>query len=204
LNTPGGEWEAYQAIKPIYWGADFAKDVITPQTDFFSDLKAGHLANVTWITPECTESDHAGPPCSSDKGPSWVASVVNAIGESKFWDSTVMFIFWDDPGGWYDHVAPPYKDNDGLGMRIPLLVVSPYATKGCVSHVPYENTSILKFIEQQWHLSTLSTSDSRATAPTKCLNFNGSPRKFAKVPAPYDESYFLRQPPDSRPPDDDL
>lgn len=203
-GTPGAEWEAYQAIKPIYESSDFTNDVITPQTQFFSDIKKGKLANVTWITPECTESDHAGPPCSSNKGPSWVASVVNAVGESKFWDSTLMFILWDDPGGWYDHMPPKYVDYDGLGLRIPLLVVSPYSVKGCVSHDHYENGSIVKFIDENWGLATLSESDKRAASPTKCLNFNQKPRGFTKVPAPYDEGYFMRQPPDMRPPDDDL
>jgi phospholipase C len=202
--TPGAEWEAYQAIKPIYEGSDFVNDVITPESQFFTDVSKGKLANVTWITPQCTESDHAGPPCSNDKGPSWVASVVNAVGESKFWDSTLMFIMWDDPGGWYDHVGPKYVDFDGLGLRIPLLVVSPYSVKGCVSHVPYENGSIPHFIEYQWGLKPLAQSDTRSNIPTKCLDFSQKPRSFTKVPAPYDEGYFMREPPDSRPPDDDL
>ena len=69
--------------------------------------------------------------------------VVNAVGESKFWDSTAIFIFWDDPGRWYDPEAPAYVDNDGLGYRLPLLIISPYAKQGFVSHTHYEHGSIL-------------------------------------------------------------
>ena len=73
------------------------------------------------------------PAAAAKTGPSWVASLVNAIGESKYWDSTAIFIFWDDYGGWYDPAPPKKLDYDGLGMRIPMLIVSAYAKKGHVS-----------------------------------------------------------------------
>ena len=84
----------------------------------------------------------------SDTGPSWIASIVNAIGESRFWKSTVIFVIWDDSGGWYDHVRPPQLDYDGLGFRVPLLVISPYARHGVVVHTQYESASILRFTEE--------------------------------------------------------
>jgi phospholipase C len=195
----GGEWSAYQAVKHIYNGPDWAK-VIYPQTKFFKDVTNGKLPTVSWITPTCANSDHAG--CESDTGPSWVASLVNAIGESKYWDSTAIFIFWDDFGGWYDHVPPAMVDYDGLGIRVPMLIVSPYALAGVVSHVHYEHGSILKFIETRWGLAALSASDARATSPAPyAFDFEQSPRKFTVIPAKYSKEYFLEQPPDLRPPD---
>jgi phospholipase C len=195
-----GIWSAYQAVKHICYGADWDKDVITPQTQFFTDVKAGNLRDVTWIVPTETNSDHPG--SDSDTGPSWVASLVNAIGESQFWKSTAIFIFWDDPGGFFDPEAPQYLDYDGLGFRIPLLIVSPYVHAGLVSHTHYEHGSILRFIEDRYGLAQLAASDSRAADPEKYVfNFHQKPIKFVPISSKYDREYFLRQPPDYRPPD---
>ena len=196
----GGEWSPYQAIKHIYYGKDWSKDVITPQTQFFADVSNGKLPVVSWITPTCENSDHAG--CGSNTGPSWVASLVNAVGESKYWKSTAIFVFWDDWGGWYDHVPPKIVDYDGLGIRLPLLVISPYAKKGHVSHVHYETSSILRFIEDRFALPRLSVSDQRATSPEKdCFDFAQSPRAFSPIPSDHDKNYFIHQPLDRRPVD---
>ena len=204
INQSGGLWSAYQAVDPIFYGPDWDKDVISPQTRFFNDLKKGELASVTWITPTCATSDHSGYTCGVNppQGPSWVASLVNAIGESKFWTSTAIFIFWDDPGGWYDHVPPPYVNIDGLGMRVPLLVISAYAKQNYVSHIQYQNTSILKFIEDRFDLAALTKSDKHAISPeVDCFDFSQPARKFAPIPAEYDENFFMHQRPDPRPPD---
>jgi len=195
-----GLWSAYQAIDHIYNGAEWSKDVINPPSQFIKDVKKGRLRSVTWVTPTCADSDHAG--CDSKNGPSWVASLVNAVGESKYWKTTAMFIFWDDYGGWYDPQPPAYVDYDGLGIRIPMLVVSPYAKQGRVSHVHYEHGSILKFVEDVFGLARLSPSDTRAKSPAKdCFDFNQPPRKFKKIASPLGFEYFLHEPPDLRPPD---
>jgi phospholipase C len=195
-----GIWSSYQAIKHICYGPDWDKDIINPPAQFLTDVKNGMLRDVTWITPTCANSDHPG--CDSDTGPSWVTSVVNAIGESQFWKSTAVFIFWDDPGGFFDPEPPKYVDYDGLGFRIPLVIVSPYAKSGFVSHVHYEHGSILRFIEDRFGLAQLSASDTRATSPAQdCFNFTQKPRKFVPIASKYDESFFLHQPPDYRPPD---
>jgi phospholipase C len=195
-----GLWSAYQAINHVYNGPDWQKDVISPPSQFLTDVQKGHLRSVSWVTPTCADSDHAG--CNSHNGPSWVASLVNAIGESKYWNDTAIFIFWDDYGGWYDAAPPAYVDYDGLGFRIPMLVVSPYAKQGYVSHVNYEHGSILKFVEDVFHLSRLAASDTRAKSPAKdCFDFTQPPRKFKKIPSPLGIKYFLHEPPDHRPPD---
>ncbi len=109
-----GYWSAYQAVKHIFYGPDWSADVITPQKQFLTDVKHGTLAKFTWITPECSDSDH--PACGEGLGPSWVTAVVNAVGKSKFWDTTAVFVQWDDWGGFYDHVKPPYRGYDGVGL----------------------------------------------------------------------------------------
>ncbi|MEO6834766.1 MAG: alkaline phosphatase family protein [Candidatus Tumulicola sp.] len=200
INHGDGIWSAYQAINHIYNGPDWSQDVFSPSTQFFSALSNGDLRAVTWIVPTYTNSDHPGN--DSKTGPSWVASVVNAIGESPFWDSTAIFVFWDDYGGWFDPAAPTKVDFDGLGLRIPMLVISPYAAAGKVSHVHYEHGSILKFAEDVFGLPRLADSDSRANSPeADCFNFYQAPRKFHPIVATYDRRYFQRQPLDYRPPD---
>jgi phospholipase C len=155
---------------------------------------------VSWVTPTCTNSDHAG--CGGKTGPQWVASLVNAIGESQYWNSTAIFIFWDDYGGWYDPVAPKRVDYDGLGLRIPMLIISPYAKQDYISHVHYEHGSILKFIEDQFGLPRLAASDTRATSPqSDAFDFNQAPRAFQVIPSEFGEAYFKRQPLDRRIPD---
>jgi phospholipase C len=200
LSGDFGIWSAYQAIRHIYYGPDWSQDVITPQTQFFSDISNGKLRTVSWITPTWENSDHAG--SNSKTGPSWVASVVDAVGESKYWDSSAIFIFWDDYGGWFDPVPPQMLDYDGLGLRIPMLIISPYAKKGYVSHVQYEHGSILRFVEDEFGLPQLSASDARATSPAAdAFDFNKPPRKFVPIKSPYDQRYFMHQPSSGRPPD---
>ncbi len=200
LNASGAFWSAYQANRYVYYGSDWKNDVITPQTRFLTDVSNGNLRQINWVTPTCANSDHAS--CDSDTGPQWVASLVNAIGQSKYWNNTAIFIFWDDYGGWYDPEPPAYVDYDGLGIRVPMVIVSAYAKKGYVSHVQYEHGSILKFVEDQFGLARLSASDTRAASPEKdCFNFNAAPRKFQTIPTVLSKDYFMHQPLDRRPTD---
>jgi phospholipase C len=196
-----GLWSGYQAVRHIFRGPDWKTNIVTPQKRFLTDVKAGKLASMTWITPLCPDSDHLL--CGGGFGPSWVASVVNAVGESKFWDSTAIFVQWDDWGGVYDPVPPPFKDYDGLGFRVPLIVISPYARQNHVSHVQYETASVLRFVEDVFGLAQLSASDARATSPAAdCFDFSQQPRKFIPIRSPQDASFFLNQPLDPRIPDE--
>ncbi len=90
--------------------------------------------------PTKLASDH--PAVTDGSGPSWVASVVNAVGESPYWNDTAIFVVWDDWGGWYDHVKPHIFNNYELGFRVPFLVISPYARRHYISHTPHEFGSI--------------------------------------------------------------
>jgi phospholipase C len=173
----------YDAIKQIREGPQWVKNNLHPETKILQDVKNGDLAAVTWVIPSALLSDHAG--YNSDRGPSWVTSVVNAIGQSKFWDSTAIFVTWDDWGGWYDPVVPKQLDWDGLGMRVPLLCISPYAKSDYIDHTQYEFGSLLKFLEARFNLSSLGRDDARSAAPMGCFDFSQSPRKFQKIPATY-------------------
>jgi phospholipase C len=177
----GSIWSAYQAIQYVVDLREWATDVINPPSQILDDVANGELANVTWVTPTWATSDHGG--AGTTQGPGWIASIVNAVGRSKFWDSTAIFVMWDEWGGWYDHVVPPVVDYDGLGFRVPLLIVSPYAKKGFVSHTQFEHGSILRFVEDDFGLQPMAASDARANDPAAdCFEFGRKPRAFSPIP----------------------
>jgi phospholipase C len=199
-EAPTYVWSAFQAVAHIRNGGDWSN--VEDDSAIFSDISSGTLGAVTWVTPTCANSDHSG--CEGKTGPDWVASIVNAVGQSPFWKSSAIFVIWDEWGGWYDHVPPPYVDYDGLGFRVPLLVVSPYAKRGYVSHVQYEHGSILRFIEDQFGLEPLAASDLRANSPqADCFDFSRPPRPFRPIATTLKARDFERAEPDLRPPDDD-
>jgi phospholipase C len=191
---------AFQAIRHIRYGTDWKANVISPQTQVLTDIAQGELAAVTWVVPDFAHSDHPG--SGSNEGPDWVASVVNAIGKSPFWNSTAIFITWDDWGGWYDHVNPPQVDDMGLGFRVPLLVVSPYARHGYISHVTHESSGFLTYIEQNFGLPNLGARDVLADGYSDCFDYTQPPQAFVKLHTKHSPEYFIHQKP-SGPPDDD-
>jgi phospholipase C len=181
-TDPNFGWSAYQAVHHIFDGPDWTANVKSPPDQFLKDVGGGELAAVTWVTPTGLNSDHPIESGGSLTGPKWVEKVVNAVGRSQFWGSTAIFVMWDDWGGWYDHVPPPYVDYDGLGIRVPLLVISPYAKQNYVSHVQYEVGSLLRFAEDTFGLARLSASDARANSPAAdCFDFSQAPRKFVPI-----------------------
>ena len=198
----GGElWSAYEAISDVRFGPDWLEHVVSPESQILSDVAAGQLAAVTWVVPDYKNSDHAL--SRSTTGPQWVASVVNAIGKSPLWAHTAILVTWDDWGGWYDSASPPYVDNDGLGMRVPLLVISPYAKQNYVSHVQYEFGSILKFAEYTFRLKPLAASDTRASALDDCFDFTQTARPFEAIATQRSPFDFQRAIPSGHAPDDD-
>ncbi len=206
-TDPGYIWSAYDTINHIRNGPDWTANVISPPSQFISDVGSGKLAAVTWIVPDLRNSDHPG--SDSKKGPAWVASLVDAVGTSQFWDSTAIFVLWDDWGGFYDSVPPPLLDYDGLGIRVPLIVISPYAlgptgSTYVVTHTPYEFGSVLRFVENTFGLQPLAASDTRATPfGGDVFNFSQAPRSFTAFARPQDREYFLHQAPSGLPPDND-
>jgi phospholipase C len=188
-----GIWSAFDAIKAVRYSSEWTKNVTKSPNDIFTDISKKQLPAVSWITPDGPNSDHPG--SDSDKGPSWVASIVNAVGESSYWKTTAVVILWDDWGGLYDHVAPPapHTWQASPGFRIPMLIVSPYV-KPHVQHTVYEFGSILHFIEDNWNLGTLGRSDEHATSIGNSFDFSMSPRSFVKIDAKYSRDFLVHQP----------
>lgn len=179
-----GLWHALDAIRHVRYGPDYANVVAPPQA-ILHDISKEDLPGVSWVMPADDEhSDHAG--SGSAAGPSWVAAVVNAIGQSNYWKSTAIFVVWDDWGGWYDHVPPRIYNSYELGFRVPLLVISPYAKKGYVSHVRHEFGSLLAFSEKTFGIpkGSLGATDKRADDLMDAFDFKQRARIFVKIKAP--------------------
>ena len=217
--SAGSIWTGPNAIKHMCvpdssgtncTGSDWVNGVVIPQTGVLSDISNGQLASVTWVNPDGQESDHAG--VNDGSGPSWVASIVNAIGASPYWSNTAIIVTWDDWGGWYDHVPPPAILNSyEYGFRVPLIVISPYAKAGTISHTFYDFGSILKFIESTFNLATVAPGASPAYADeftgtgdlSDCFDFNQTPLTFQTIPASFDAAHFLNDKSVPLDPDDD-
>ena len=121
---------------------------VTDVKAFRTAAKNGTLPAVSWITPAQIHSEHA--PASIHTGQAWVTGLINDAMRGKDWNSTAVFVSWDDWGGFYDHVAPPTVDQNGYGLRVPGLVVSPYAKKGYIDHQTLSHDAYLKFIEDDF------------------------------------------------------
>jgi phospholipase C len=187
-----GLWNGPDAVLQIFKSRAYDARVVEPSAQVLKDIAGGKLADVVWVTPTALASDHALE--TNGSGPSWVAAVVNAIGESPYWQRSAVFVTWDDWGGWYDHVKPPRYNSYELSFRVPLIAISPYAKAHYVSHERHEFGSILKFVEETFGLPSLHTTDARADDLTDCFDFAQMPRKFKHIPARYPPSYFSRQP----------
>ena len=198
-TAQAGVASAFESIRHIFYGSDWTNYVISPQTQILTDIPAGKLASVTWVIPDLDHSDHPG---TTGEGPSWVAQVVNTIGKSPYWNTTAIFINWDDWGGWYDHVPPKVIDSMGLGFRTPLIVVSPYARRGYVSHTDYETASLVTYIETNFGLPNLGQRDATANDMSDCFDYTQQPAAFQSISAAVSIEQLLREP-SSGPPDSD-
>ncbi len=211
-NT-AGIWSGFDAIKAVRKGPEWHTNVVR-NTAFFTDIAKRALPAVSWITSDGANSDHPAeyrhPPCATpgptappeDHGPSWVASIVNAVGESPYWKSTAIVVVWDDWGGFYDHVPPPhaYGWQGGPGFRVPMLIVAPYV-KPHVDHTVYQFGSILRFIEQTWGLGSLGKNDAQSKSIRNAFDFEMKPRPFKNIAGTEPQSFFEQQTPSGIPPD---
>jgi phospholipase C len=204
LLVPGSSgflWNAFDAIRNVRYGPDWHQDDVSPETAIFDDISANELPAVSWVIPSAPNSDH---PYATDNGPEWVASIVNAIGKSQAWQTTAIIVVWDDWGGLFDHVAPPQLDYQGLGFRVPMIVISPYAKSvGYISHTQYEFGSIVRFVEDNWQLGRLAATDVRANSIADMFDFNNPPRAFVPIPSAHSPSFFKGQAPSLDPVDDE-
>lgn len=199
----GKQFSAFDAIKAVRYSRQWSDGhIASPQTRILDDVRAKRLAAISWVIPDENDSDHPG--TDSDTGPSWVAGIVNAIGKSAYWKSTAIVIVWDDWGGLYDNLKPPQYGYGGLGFRVPVIVVSAYAKPGYISTTQYEFGSILRYIENNWHLGTLKRSDKRAVSIGECFDYTQKPLAFAPIASKYPTAYFLARKPSYLPVDTDM
>jgi phospholipase C len=166
-----------------------------------TDIANNQLAQVSWVIPDGQDSDHALN--NNGCGPSWVTSIVNAIGNSPYWSNTAILITWDDWGGWYDHVAPQILNSYEYGFRVPMLVISPYAKPAYISHVTHDFGSILKFVESTFNLPSLGYADAPADNLGDIFNFSQTPIVFQAIPPPADNASCSSDPSPATDPDDD-
>jgi phospholipase C len=171
-GQPGYVWSALNSVKHIRNGPLWASNVV-PETQFGDDARSGNLPAVSWLVPNLAESDH--PPQSVCAGENWTVQQINAIMNGPEWDSTVIFLTWDDFGGFYDHVPPPGIDKFGLGPRVPMIIISPFAKKGYISHTQYEFASMLKFVEERFALRPLTARDNSANDMLDSFDFQQPP-----------------------------
>ncbi|HVA34213.1 MAG TPA: alkaline phosphatase family protein, partial [Candidatus Baltobacteraceae bacterium] len=199
-TVSGNPWNGFDAIKNVRRGQDW-HNVVTPDMKALTDFANGNLPGVTWVIPDVTWADY--PAFTTDFGPSWVGDLVDAIGKSKNWKSTAIVVMWDDWGGFYDNVSPPQLDYVGLAVRVPCIIISPYARSKYVSHTQYEYGSILKFIEQAFTLPSLGATDVRANSLADSFDFTQTARAFTPIATKYPASFFLKRTPTLRLPDND-
>jgi phospholipase C len=194
-------------------GSDWANVVAKP-TQVLTDISNCKLAGVTWVTPSGKNSDHAN--SNDGGGPSWVASIVNAVGNNKkcsdgetYWDNTAILITWDDWGGWYDHEPPTIlagaEGDFQYGFRVPFIVVSAYTTAAYIDNNRMDFGTILRFIESNFGIEegALNFADARSKNDlSEFFDLKLVPRVFQKIPAPLDASYFLNDKRPATEPDD--
>ena len=193
----GDVWNGYDAIAKVRcktyktpvkgpndchgYGADWTH-ISSPNTTFFTDVKDGTLPSVSWVIPILSDSDHPASGCNH--GPHWVTSVIDAVGKSKYWNDTAIVLLWDDWGGWYDNVPPPQINYTSLNFRVPLIAISPYSRTKYVSSTEYQYGSILKFVEQNFGLGSLHTTDESSTSIGDMFDLKQKPTPFVNERVP--------------------
>jgi phospholipase C len=224
--SAGSIWTAPDAINHICQpnqptggqcvGPEWVKNVDLAPANVLTDISKCALPNMTWVIPKGQNSDHAN--VNSGGGPAWVASIVNAIGESScksadgrsYWDSTAIVITWDDWGGWYDHEPPtilPQPQGDyQYGFRVPLIFVSAYTRAGLIENSRHDFGSILRFVEHNFGVpeGTLNFADARAKdSLSTFFNLKTIPRPFVPIPASKPAAFFINDKTPATDPDDD-
>lgn len=196
-------------------GDDWKNNVDLKPADVLSDINNCSLRSISWVIPTGANSDHAA--VTDGGGPSWVASIVNAIGQSStcdgntgYWKNTAILITWDDWGGWYDHEPPtvlPFPQGGyQYGFRVPFLFVSAYTAKGYINNYRHDFGSILRFVENNFGIQEGSLNFADARAENNLASFfdlNRPPRIFKAVTAPKDANFFLHDKRTPTDPDDD-
>ena len=218
----GSIWTAPDAIKHICepsapggvcTGPEWA-NVHKGSADLLTDIAKCNLKQVNWVIPTGANSDH--PNNNTGGGPSWVASIVNAIGNNPecadkeiYWDNTAILVTWDDWGGWYDHEPPTFLAGDQgdyqYGFRVPFMVVSAYTPAAYIDNNRMDFGTVLRFLEHNFGIAegALDFADARATGNlSEFFNLNQVPRVFQTIPSTLDANYFINDKTPATDPDD--
>jgi phospholipase C len=169
-------WAAPIAIQHI-WFSSAAQNIVAPETQILSDVANHQLANLSYVVPELSLSDHSG--WSTLQGPDWVGTVVNTIGSDPYyWKNTTVIVLWDDWGGWFDHYATHHPSDSPqnpyeYGFRVPLIAISGYVKwAGYVDHTPRDMTALLGFLEHVFGLPSLGQRDRSTDDLFSMFDFN--------------------------------
>jgi phospholipase C len=223
-----GIWIAPNSIKHICvavgqqcTGKEWTSHLEFAPSKILSDISTDcKLRGVSWVIPDSLDSDHPDV-VGNTGGPSWVASIVNAVGKSTcadtingkqvpYWDDTAIIVTWDDWGGWYDHEPPMIEaypqGGYQMGFRVPLLVVSAYTPVKTISNLSEDFGSVIRFVEKNFGImeGALTFADARGTGDlTEFFNLGNPPRKFEPINAPLSAQYFLTRKPSRLPVDEE-
>ncbi len=193
LQKAGIDWKFYS--DPVFPIGDIMREIkkvrygpmwknVVPSVSFLNDIKSGHLAQVSWVNPPAPYNEHPELPRrvqSVCAGENWTVAVMNALQRSPDWKNTAVVIVWDDFGGFYDHLTPPQYDIMGLGARTPALFLSPWTVHGSnplggsVDTNTYEFSSVLRFIEEIFHVPALTQRDRLADPLSNAFDFSQAP-----------------------------
>jgi phospholipase C len=166
-------WNAYNGIANVFH-TDMWHEHVRPVDRLVQDIEAGSLPPVTWVTPRFELSDH--PPFSTGHSHNWITDIVNAVMKSPEWEHTAIFLTWDEWGGFYDPVMPPEVDPVGLGIRVPLLTISPYTRRGVIDDELGEFSTPLRFIADNWGLDYLTPRIANTHNFEHVFDFSKKPR----------------------------
>ena len=188
-------WNAYASIRHFREHPERWQRHVVPVQQIVHDIEGGGLPPVTWITPQFAYSEH--PEYNFCHGENWSTRIIDAVMRSPMWQSTAIFLTWDDWGGFYDHEPSPQIDRYGLGIRVPFLLISPYAREGVIDHRHGEFSSVVRFIEDNWHLRALTRRDREAGNLSWNFDFSSQPRPPDPLPLRRDceGSAFAKPPP---------
>jgi phospholipase C len=166
-------WNAYNGVANVFH-TDLWHEHVRPVSGLIDDINKGALPAVSWVTPRFELSDH--PPFSTGHAHNWVTDIVNAVMKSDLWKQTAIFLTWDEWGGFYDQIVPPAVDDVGLGIRVPLLTISPYTRRGLIDTEVGEFSTPLRFIADNWGLDYLTPRIANAHNFEHTFDFSGRPR----------------------------
>jgi phospholipase C len=193
LSNSGISWGYYIDNPSLDWyplnyfsGINQYSQNIQSWTSFFSSLSNGSLPSVSWVMPVGGGASHVSqhPTENVTTGELWLANIVNSMMQSPYWNSTAIFVTYDEGGGYYDQVPPPSIDGNQLGFRIPFIVISPYSKENYVSSTVLNHGSTLAFIEYNWNLPALNGFIANSNVPLDFFDFNMSYSSSTIIRAP--------------------